>query len=206
MFLNSISRKENIPLTDEELLAQFRITESKEIAAKLFGKYVHLLYGVGLKYLQSPERSKDVVMSTYEKMCLYLPHTEVADFSSWIYKVARNECLNILQTENKLREQEENFAQSQNWIETPNQDENTGHSVLVKGEKLDFNEEIIAAAMRRLQPHHRKCVHHFYFDNMSYEQIAKKCKFSVSEVKSYLQNGKRKLKLILLQESRAKIS
>ena len=180
--------------------------QSREVATVLFSKYVHLIYGVGLKYLKSPEKSKDIVMSTYEKMCLHLTSTEIRDFSSWLHQIARNECLSILQSEDKMRQEETNYAASKSYTEEPQFESKLSHTVWVEGRHLDFSEEMIAKAVRSLEPHHRRCVHHFYFDNMTYEQIAKKCRYSKSEVKSYLQNGKRKLKLLLLQQSREIIS
>lgn len=57
--------------------------------------------------------------------------------------------------------------------------------------------EALEKAMENLNPFQKKCIELFYFKNMSYTQIVEMTGYSVNEVKSYIQNGKRNLKLLI---------
>ena len=47
---------------DEELLGQFRDSGSLDILGELYARYMHLVYGVSLKYLEDRSDAQDAVM------------------------------------------------------------------------------------------------------------------------------------------------
>ncbi|MFN8166552.1 MAG: sigma factor-like helix-turn-helix DNA-binding protein [Bacteroidia bacterium] len=49
----------------------------------------------------------------------------------------------------------------------------------------------------RLNEDQKKCIELFYLREMSYKDISELTGFSLNQVKSFIQNGKRNLKLIL---------
>ena len=57
----------------------------------------------------------------------------------------------------------------------------------------------------KLKENQRVCVELFYLKNKSYQEIANETEFSLNEIKSYIQNGKRNLKL-LIEDTSAKLS
>ena len=57
----------------------------------------------------------------------------------------------------------------------------------------------------KLKENQRVCVELFYLKNKSYQEIANETEFSLNEIKSYIQNGKRNLKL-LIEDASAKLS
>jgi RNA polymerase sigma-70 factor (ECF subfamily) len=59
--------------------------------------------------------------------------------------------------------------------------------------------ERLESALKELNPFQKKCIELFYYKNMSYSQIVELTGYSINEVKSYIQNGKRNLKLILTE-------
>jgi len=52
-------------------------------------------------------------------------------------------------------------------------------------------------AVGDLSPGQRDCIVQFYFDRKSYQQITDDTGFTLNEVKSHIQNGKRNLKNVL---------
>ena len=50
-----------------------------------------------------------------------------------------------------------------------------------------------------LKPEQQQCVKLFYLEELSYKDIAEKTGFSLNDVKSHIQNGKRNLKLFLTE-------
>ena len=52
-------------------------------------------------------------------------------------------------------------------------------------------------SIKKLNPGQRQCIELFYLSQKSYEEVSGITGFSMNEVKSYIQNGKRNLKLIM---------
>jgi RNA polymerase sigma-70 factor (ECF subfamily) len=52
-------------------------------------------------------------------------------------------------------------------------------------------------ALRHLNPEQKTCIRMFYMEKKSYQAIASETGFSLLQVKSYIQNGKRNLRILL---------
>lgn len=52
-------------------------------------------------------------------------------------------------------------------------------------------------ALKHLNKEQKTCIRMFYLEKKSYQGIAKETGFSMLQVKSYIQNGKRNLRLLL---------
>ena len=87
---------------DEELLLQYKTSNSQDVLAQLYLRYTDLVYGVCLKYLKDGEAAKDAVMNIYQELIIKLYTNEVANFKSWLYVVAKNHCLMHLRKEKKM--------------------------------------------------------------------------------------------------------
>ncbi|MCK7461473.1 MAG: sigma-70 family RNA polymerase sigma factor [Sphingobacterium sp.] len=90
-------RKKRIDESDDELLRRFREEGDIESLGLLYEKYMHLVYGVCLKYLESREEAKDEVMNIFEKLVSALPEQDIGNFRTWLYVVTKNHCLMLLQ-------------------------------------------------------------------------------------------------------------
>ncbi|MEN9292007.1 MAG: hypothetical protein RLZZ357_1851, partial [Bacteroidota bacterium] len=69
--------------------------------------------------------------------------------------------------------------------------------LLWKEQQLDLLEKV----MEQLKPVQKECIHLFFIEQLSYEEIMNKTQLSFKEVKSHLQNGKRNLKIMMEQNS-----
>ncbi len=88
-----LSKNKITQLSDEELLREFRAGSDLEILGELYSRYMHLVYGVCLKYLKERDDSMDAVMQIFEKLIIEIPRHEIENFSSWLHVVTRNHCL-----------------------------------------------------------------------------------------------------------------
>jgi RNA polymerase sigma-70 factor (ECF subfamily) len=61
-------------------------------------------------------------------------------------------------------------------------------------------EAIIKKAIDKLGDEQRSCIQLFFFQNKSYKDIVEMTPFTEKQVKSFLQNGKRKLKILLEED------
>ena len=75
--------------------------------------YMHLVYGVCLKYLKNRDESKDAVMQIFEKLITEIPKQKIENFRSWLHVVTKNYCLMQLRSD---KSQKEKFNE---WINDP---------------------------------------------------------------------------------------
>lgn len=61
----------------------------------------------------------------------------------------------------------------------------------------EYTLETLSASLQELNEEQKSCVILFYLEKKSYQEIAGQTGFSLMQVKSYIQNGKRNLKLLL---------
>ena len=74
-----------------------------------------------------------------------------------------------------------------------------------QNETLNYTDEQLQQAIDSLDEHQRICIELFYIHNKRYTVIAELTDYSILQVKSYIQNGKRNLKNYLIhQNERAK--
>ncbi len=176
-------------MTESDLLLKYRQTHHQKFISEIFSNYSHLIFLVCLKYLGNREEAKDAVMDIYETTVEKLKTHEVHNFKSWIYSLSKNHCLMKLRQSKKIfsldDENSFTFVESEDFLHQ------------LDKEQIEKRNEIIENAIASLNSEQQKCIRLFYFEKKSYKEIALAIKEDVSKVKSYLQNGKRNLKLIL---------
>ncbi len=175
-------------LTDQELLEQFYSDHDNEWLGILLQRYTLLLLGVCMKYLKNEEEAKDSVQQVFLKVIQELHKYKVEFFKSWLYMVAKNHCLM------KLRERQGKYTAEINDRLVAQPDEETDRQALLQN---DHTLELMADALKELNPEQRQCVTLFYLQKKSYQQISDETSFSMLQVKSYIQNGKRNLKILI---------
>lgn len=173
-------------ITDQELLEYFYADNNQEWIGILLQRYTLLLFGVCMKYLKDETESKDCVQQIFLKVLTEVPKYKVDYFKSWLYMVAKNHCLM------RLRDKGTKSVKELTSEDLPDQVDNKQD--LIKNEQtFDLLEEAIG----ELNDEQRLCVNLFYLQKKSYQQIADQTGYNMMQVKSYIQNGKRNLKIIL---------
>lgn len=171
-------------LEDLALLKQYRETKKLKYLGHLYDRYIHLVYGLCLKYLQSAEDSKDATMNIFEQLVATTLTTEVQHFKSWLYVVAKNHCLMAL----RKRKKENIIPLGMESIDIPHLNEETS---------LEGNLQALERCIEELKSAQRECVQLFYLEKKSYQQITDISGIEMKMVKSAIQNGKRNLKSCL---------
>ncbi len=198
MFIRSIRSKALAGHSDEQLIAAFRISGDQQYPAELFGRYLHLVWGVCVKYAVDPDDRSDMVMSIFEKVLTDLPRADISSFNSWLYMLSRNECVSWLRQRNRYTANLENWGNEKK-IEALVVENEASERLNIEEEDFELR---LQAALTQLDERQRICIHLFFFERKSYKQISQATGFEVSEVKSHLQNGKRRLKSILSNANR----
>lgn len=186
--MNFIKNIPNNDLSDTELISAYKKTVDKASLGKLYGRYMELVFGVCLKYFKDAERAKDAVMDIYEELCTKLLQHEVGNFKAWLAVVARNYCLMQLRSPKNLKLTEFNA----DFMQTAQQT-HLKNAVLEKEEHFVKLEQCIEA----LPADQQQSIQLFYLQKKCYNEIAALTGYEWSKVRSYIQNGKRNLKLCL---------
>ena len=172
---------------DRELLQYFYKDGNNEWLGILLQRYTMLLFGVCMKYLKNEEEAKDAVQQVFLKAINELHKYKVEYFKSWIYMVAKNHCLMKLRDKGKYT-----YEINEQVLAAPH-DAND----LKEIERKDHTLDKMAEALKQLNNEQRVCVTLFYLEKKSYQQVAEQTGYSLMQVKSNIQNGKRNLKIQL---------
>jgi len=180
-------KKTNIKqTTDNELISLYQKSKDKKYIGELYVRYSVLVMGVSLKYLKNMPDSQDNVMHVFEKLMNTLQTAEVRNFKPWLYQITKNECLMILRKKGKnIHISEENIQ----IVDKSNEKEEKQQ----KEELLNKLEETLP----KLKKEQRECVELFYLQKKCYAQIVAQTNYSLKEVKSHIQNGKRNLQNLI---------
>ena len=181
--------------SDEELLSEFRIKGDLEILGELYSGYMHLVYGVCLKYLKDRDCAMDAVMQIFEKLITEIPKHNIENFRSWLHVVSKNYCLMQLRSD-KL--QNEKMAEWMNDSYAFMENQSDLHPIDDNASGMD---KALEDCIERLKDEQKKCIRLFYYENRCYNEIAGSLDIDEKKVKSYLQNGKRNLKICLEEKN-----
>lgn len=159
-----------------------------EYLSSLYQRYMDLVFGVCLKYFKDAERSKDAVMDIFEELNNKLRQHEVENFKGWLHVLARNYCLMQLRSPRNMKTTEfnANFMQSA---------ENTH----LNGEAVEKETNFVKMeqCLETLPREQQETVKLFYLENKCYNEIAEITGHEWNKVRSYIQNGRRNLKICM---------
>jgi RNA polymerase sigma factor (sigma-70 family) len=192
-FLKNIPPHSQTP-DDQTLITVYKQTQDLKVLAQLYQPYLELLYGVCLKYLTDPETAKDAVMDLFEELAKKLLRHEVTHFKGWLYTLAKNHCLMKLRSSSRTRTQSVDPESMQ-----------TAEELHLK-DKQEQEEQFdrLEVCIEKLPDDQRAAIRLFYLENKSYKEIETATGMEWNKVRSYIQNGRRNLKLCLQRQEKGK--
>ncbi len=189
-------RSKNTILVDDEILvAEYRQSGDNKLLGELFKRYVHLVFGVSMQYLKNEAEAQDMTMFVFEKLMSDLKNHQVSNFKSWLYMVTKNQCLMHLRKGKHVNIVE--FDPGKNTEDENNDMDFAAEEHLDEAQEKEMNLELLELGLKELNVEQKTCVELFYLKNKSYQEIAELTGYELSKVKSYIQNGKRNLKIFM---------
>lgn len=188
-FVKNIST--NLP--DDELVSQYQSTGNLDVLANLYQRYMDLIYGVCLKYLSDTEDAKDCVIMIFEELIVKLRKHEVSHFKGWIYQVAKNHCLMRLRKEKNIP-----VTIDSEFVHLPDfthQDD---------GINNESNFTSMEYCLEQLGEQQRMAITLFYYQEKCYRDIAVETGIELNKVRSFIQNGRRNLKICMENQAMEK--
>jgi len=178
--------KQTDPVNDELLLKRYRETADLAVLGQLFQAHASMVYYVCYKYLQDSELSKDAVMQIFEELIVKVNKQEINKFGSWLYVLSRNFCLMQLRAGKKMQ-----YVSYDDVMEFP--------SDLHQGDQ-EKKEKVLTAlelCIEKLPEKQQQSIDLFFLKEKCYKEIVDFTGYSLNDVKSYIQNGKRNLKICM---------
>lgn len=187
--------KENSVLTDLELLALYRDTGNKDHVGVLYKRYSHLVFGLCMKYFRDEDQAYDAVTNIFTKLFDDLLKHKVDYFKSWLYTYSKNHCLMVLRSAKTALRKSLDYSADMKVVMENSEEEHH------KANKREEEYALLEKALGDLSEEQRICVELFYLKDKSYAQIVDVTGYDLNKVKSYIQNGKRNLKIMLEQSN-----
>ncbi|MES2591209.1 MAG: sigma-70 family RNA polymerase sigma factor [Bacteroidota bacterium] len=175
--------------SDLELVNQYKLTSDNACIGVLFQRYTHLIFGVCVKYLKDEDDAEDASMQIFEKLLTDLKKHEVQQFKAWLHMVCKNYCLMQLRSgATRLKHDKEMHKDLAGFMESEQDLHLTVQNT--KEIQLTYMEE----CMKGLNAEQKLCIELFFLQEKSYQEVTETTNFTMNNVKSYIQNGKRNLK------------
>ena len=176
--------------SDQDLVQQYRASGNIDTLGELYQRYMELVYGVCLKYIKEPEDAKDCVINIFEELVTKMKRFEVDNFKGWLYQLAKNHCLMVLRSKK-------------------------GHPVNVDADVVHLSENIhlndaiekeerfssMENCIEQLPRDQKEAIQLFYLKEKCYKEIAETTNTDINKVRSFIQNGRRNLKICMEQQA-----
>ena len=174
--------------TDQELISKYKNNSDVDYIGELYNRYLHLIFSVALKYLGVREDAEDMSVEVFEVLKEKLPTSDISNFGGWVHIVTKNQCLMLLRSKARTEEKEKDYTF----------DMEIGESEHHLSE-VDLESDLrkLEDCIKSLSKEQVKCVNLFYKQEKCYNEVANLTGYTLKNVKSYLQNGKRNLKICM---------
>jgi RNA polymerase sigma factor, sigma-70 family len=177
-------------LPDDKLLQLYCSQKRTDAFGIIYEKYIAQVYGVCMKYLKEPHLASDQSMQLFEQLLKNICKQTIKQLPAWLHTVTKNHCLMYLRSQKSITTYTDHDLSN-----TSMESDEVLHHIIKKEQSL----EQLEAALQQLSQEQRTCITLFYLQNKSYTTIAQLTGFSMLQVKSFIQNGKRNLKIKMME-------
>ena len=170
---------------EEELQwVQDVLAGNKQAYANIINKYKNQLYATILRMTKNPQDAQDLVQEAFIKVYSQLGKFDGnGSFSSWMYRVAINHCMDEFR---KKRYQMKQVEVDEEKVINPNHPE----IIFLKKEKSRQLERLIAT----LTEDERMIILLRYVNELSYDEISELVETPLSQVRNKLHRAKKKMR------------
>ena len=165
-------------------LVKIALRGDEKAFARLLVRYKDAIYFMLLKMVNNRSDAEDLTLEAFGKAFKNLhQYSPTFAFSTWLFKIASNNCIDFLRKKKGVHISIENNDQNEN-----------GDQIRLKSKELNPEEKLIRMqkaillrkVVRRLKPRYQTLVELRYFREFSYEEIAKELNLPLGTVKAQL--------------------
>ncbi len=173
-------------LYDYKLVKRALEDGDQKAYAELMGRYRDSVYYMLLKMINNKDDAEDLTVEAFGKAFKRLSqYTPNFAFSTWLFRIATNNCIDFIR-----RKRKNTFS-----LDRPIEDDEGGEMMVdIRSETLDPEEHIMKKQkimmlhdlVDKLKPRYRTLIEMRYFQELSYEEIAKELDLPLGTVKAQL--------------------
>jgi RNA polymerase sigma-70 factor (ECF subfamily) len=169
--------------SDEELVGRIKRGET-ECFETLLRRYEANVYAVAYKICKKHREAEDIAQDIFLQVFRSLDQFDnQAKFSTWLYRLSLNKSLDYIRKQNKINEVAHEVAiQNAATSATP-------EKLILEREERQLAQEYIAS----LAPKYQHVIQLFYFEEKTYQEIAKLLDISIKTVESRLYRAKKRM-------------
>jgi len=170
------------PMNELHLIESFRSGDEFAFVG-LYNRFKGPVYAFCYKMLLDRDAAQDVMQETFLRVYENRDRLmKSSAFKSWLFTIARNQCLNALRRSGRHVGLEADSPDSPVIADTP-------FTEMEKSEQIRF----VTRFLESLSPEYREVIVLREYQNLSYEEIAAVTRSTISAVKSRLFKARRKL-------------
>lgn len=165
---------------EEELIAKSKAHDA-DAYGQLVERYQHALYRHCFALMRDEDAAEDIAQEAFIAAYYKLETFDSSKrFSTWLFKIATNKALDSLRANRRTRPIDD--VQLERII--------SPHASPTQ--QSEYHE--LTAAITALEPKYRAVVHLYYFEGMSYDDIARVMSKPVGSVKGWMNRAKKQLR------------
>jgi len=169
--------------SDEDLVRNYLDTQKDEFFEQLYNRYVSKVYRRCLSITKDPYKAEDFTQDIFLKAMSNLKgFRERSSFSTWLYSISTNYCMDQVKLAKRLPTVELNVEITHDVSEPLN--------ALSPDEQAAAIQQVLAT----LKPDELECLKLKYYENLDIREIALKLQLSDSAVKMRLKRTRDKLR------------
>ena len=183
---NNIAHLSDKAKIDYGLVIKATKEKDQQAFAELMGRYKDSIYFMLYKMVKNKDDAEDLTLEAFGKAFNRLSqYTPNYAFSTWLFKIATNNCIDF------LRKKRKNILSIDNGIENKDGDKmmieiksdgRTPEQETMRDQKI----ELMRTYVKKLKPRYETLVVMRYFKEMSYEEISSELNLPLGTVKAQL--------------------
>ena len=153
--------------------------------AELMGRYKDTIFFMLLKMVKDKDDADDLTIEAFGKAFRNLAqYTPDFAFSTWLFKIATNNCIDFIRRKKEAVSLDRTYenADGDEMSFEPKSDSLNPEEKAIKKQKIQMMQSVV----EKLQPRYRMLVELRYFQEKSYEEIAKELDLPIGTVKAQL--------------------
>ncbi len=175
--------------SDEELVISI-VQGDKELFGELIDRYEPKFTRYVRRFTQQSEDVSDILQIVFIKAYTNLQSFDSSrSFNSWIYRIAHNECVNHLK---KRGNEKVSFIDFDTFFPHPFAQEEADALSLSREDK-----EQLESSLSKISPKYREVLVLYYYDELSYQEIADVLHIPIATVGVRIKRGKDSLHKML---------
>lgn len=180
--------------TDEQLAAA-HLAGQTDAFEELVRRFSGPVYRLAYRFTATPENAQDIAQETFVRVYQHLPRAHLdSPLKPWIFQICANLCRNLAKRRKSIAfsqlEHPDDDGSIPSFVESIASDERSAADHLQTEESVTD----VRRALAHLSPPLRLALSLYYYENLSYEEIATILSLPINTVRTHIHRAKAQLR------------